>query len=149
MPVPLIVAGAALAVATVGTVASIGAQNKMARAEQNMVAVQRQQTDLQGLRQRMDAIRSGRDAFANIQQNAENQGVAMSSNAVGGESSVLTQMMSNVSFLDVQNKLTDTAEQYSGEAMRYQAQANMWSAVENFGFRAADLGFFSFGHGEW
>jgi hypothetical protein len=127
-------------VAAYGTIQSAKAQKKAARAAQDANAIQRQQAQLQGMRQRLDAIRTGRQALAQVQQTAENQGVSESSAAKGGQGSIITQMMSNVSFLDSYNNMTDLAEQSMAKAYKYQNKANMWGAIENFGFNLANAG---------
>jgi uncharacterized protein HemX len=127
-------------VAAVGTVESAHAQKKAANALQDQNAVLRQQTQLQGMRQRTDAIRAGRQALASAEQNAENQGVASSSSAQGGQSSIVSQMISNVSFLDEYNHMTDLAEQFGATAEKYKAKADMWGTITNFGFKVADMG---------
>jgi hypothetical protein len=141
---PLAIAVGALAVgvgvAGIGMIEGASAASKAAKAQQAQVALQRQQAQLQGMRQRMDAIRSGRQALAQVQQTAENQGVSESSAAKGGQASIVSQMMSNVSFLDSYNHMTDLAEGYADKAAKYQAKASMWGAVENFGFNLANLG---------
>lgn len=140
MPIGLIVAGVGLAVAGAGMVMSASAANKQANALKQQTAIQRQQTQLQGMRQRLDAVRTGRQALAQVQQTAENQGVSTSSAAQGGQASVVTQMMGNVSFLDGYNKMTDLAEGFAAKALKYQSQASMWGAVESFGFNLAKFG---------
>jgi hypothetical protein len=143
MPLAAIAVGAlavGTAVAGVGMLEQASAARSAARATQAQTAIMRQQTQLQGLRQRMDAIRTGRQALAQVQQTAENQGVSASSPAQGGQGSIVTQMMGNVSFLDAYNKMTDLAEGYADKAARYEAKANMWGAIESFGLHIADLG---------
>lgn len=141
---PVAIAVGALAVgvgvAAVGTIESAHAQKKAANALQDQNEVLRQQTQLQGMRQRTDAIRAGRQALAQAQQNAENQGVAQSSSAQGGQASILSQMISNVSFLDEYNHMTDLAEQYGATAEKYKAKADMWGTITNFGFNVANMG---------
>lgn len=141
---PVAIAVGALAVgvgvAAVGTLESASAQKKAANALQDQNAVLRQQTQLQGMRQRADAIRAGRQAQAQATQNAVNQGVDTSSSAAGGQASIMSQMMSNVSFLDSYNHMTDLAEQFGAKAEKYKAQADMWGTITNFGFKVADLG---------
>lgn len=140
---PVAIAVGALAVgvgvAAVGTIESAHAQKKAANALQDQNAVLRQQTQLQGMRQRTDAIRAGRTALAQAQQNAVNQGVDTSSSAQGGQSSIVSQMMSNVSFLDSYNHMTDLAEQFGAKAEKYKAQADMWGTITNFGFNVANM----------
>jgi hypothetical protein len=141
---PVAIAVGALAIGTavagVGMLEQASAAKKAAKAQQAQTALQRQQAQLQGMRQRMDAIRTGRQALAQVQQTAENQGVSASSPAQGGQGSIITQMMSNVSFLDSYNHMTDLAEGYADKAAKYQAKANMWGAIENFGFNLANVG---------
>lgn len=141
---PVAIAIGALAVgvgvAAVGTLESASAQRKAAGALQDQNQVLRQQTQLQGTRQRLDAIRTGRQALAQVQQTAENQGVSSSSAAQGGQNSVVSQMMTNVSFLDSYNHLTDLAQQFGARAEQYKAKADMWGSIENFGFKIADMG---------
>lgn len=127
-------------VAAVGALNSASANKKAAAAAQDANAIQRQQSQLQGMRQRMDAVRTGRQALANSQQTAENQGVSTSSAAQGGQSSIISQMMGNVSFLDGYNKMTDMAQEKMGIAQKYESQSKMWGAIENFGFSVANLG---------
>jgi hypothetical protein len=141
-PVAIAIGAVAIgtAVAGVGMLESAHANKKAAKAAQEQNNIQRQQAQLQGMRQRMDAIRTGRQALAQVQQSAENQGVATSSNAIGGEGSIVSQMMSNVSFLDSYNNMTDRAEIAAAKVQKYTSKEHMWSAVENFGFNVANLG---------
>lgn len=141
---PVAIAVGALAVgvgvAAVGTIESANAQKKQAQALQAQNDIFRQQQQLQGDRQRTDAIRTGREALAQAQQNSENQGVSTSSSAAGGQGSIVSQMMSNVSFLDSYNHMTDLAEQFGAQAEHYKAKADMWGTITNFGWKVADLG---------
>jgi F0F1-type ATP synthase membrane subunit b/b' len=141
---PLAIAVGALAIgvgiAGVGMLENASAAKKSAKALQAQTALQRQQAQLQGMRQRMDAVRTGRQALAQVRQSAENQGVSASSAAQGGQASIVSQMMGNVSFLDSYNHMTDLAEGFADKAAHYQAKANMWGAVENFGFTLAKAG---------
>lgn len=142
MPMAVAIGAVAVGVgvAGVGMMEQASATKKATKAQQDANAIQRQATQLQGMRQRMDAIRTGRQALASVQQTAENQGVSSSSAAQGGQASVISQMMSNVSFLDGYNNMTDLAEQKMATAQKYQSQANMWGAIENFGFKVANFG---------
>jgi hypothetical protein len=141
---PVAIAVGALAVGTavagVGMIEGASASKKAANATKAQTDVLRQQTQLQGMRQRMDAIRTGRIALAQVQQTAENQGVSSSSAAQGGQASIVTQMMGNVSFLDAYNHMTDLAQGFGEKAAMYKQKADMWGAIENFGFKVADFG---------
>ena len=131
------VAAVGVGVAGYGMIQQSKQAKAAAKAQKEANAIQRQQAQLQGMRQRLDAIRTGRQALAQVQQTAENQGVASSSAAEGGQGSIVSQMMSNVSFLDGYNHMTDLAQDAMGKAYYHQNKSDMWGAVSNFGFTLA------------
>lgn len=133
---PIIAAGAAVVgagAAVVGTINANKNAKKSIQEQQNALAFQRQQQSLQSMRQRLDAIRTARASHSNIQQAAENQGVATSSVAQGGQASVVSQMNANLSFLDQYGFLSDQASKALGRAMAYEGKSNMWSSVAGLG----------------
>jgi hypothetical protein len=136
--VPIIGAVAAVAgagAAVVGTINSASNQKKALKQQQAAMAFQRQQQQLQSLRQRVDVVRQSRAAYANVQQAAENQGVASSSVAAGGQSSIVSQMNSNLSFLDQYGFLSDQASKALGRAMAFENKASMWGSVAGLGLQ--------------
>lgn len=136
--IPVIGAVAAVAgagAAIVGTINARKAQKKALAAQQAAAAFERQKARLQEARQRMEAIRAGRAAYAGIQQSAENQGVAMSSAAAGGAGSVISQMGTNLSFLDQYGFLSDQASSSLQRAMKHESTASMWGSVAGLGMQ--------------
>lgn len=136
--VPIIAAGAAVVGAGAAVVGTINANRNARQAnqqQQQALQFQRQQQQLQSTRQRIDAIRSARDSYARVQQAAENQGVAASSVAAGGTGSIVSQLGSNLSFLDKYDFLSDQASRALGKAMEYEGRASMWGSIANFGFQ--------------
>lgn len=130
----------ATAIAAVGVgVAGVGAykanQNakKAAAAQREAAELDRKRMTLQNARERRDAIRASRLAFAQAQQNAENQGASASSASQGGLGSIQSQLSSNISFLDRFSTLSDMASQQLGRAQIYQQRASTAQAVSNLG----------------
>ena len=128
---------ALLAVAAVGTGASIYQGQKAAKQQKKAVAIQRQQADLQNARTQRDAIRASRLAYAQSQAAAENQGVAGSSSAQGGQGSIVSQLNDNLSFLDQYGLMTDQAQRHLGKAASLQSSASMWGDVAGLAFKVA------------
>lgn len=125
---------AAAAVVTVGsTVMSMKAQKKQAKLMRRAQKFERQKSELQSARQRTQAIREARSTLAGAQQSAENQGVATSSVAQGGQSSIQSQLNSNLSFLDTFNRLSDQAGKSLDRAAKAGANAGMWAGVAEIG----------------
>jgi hypothetical protein len=121
----------------VGFIFGNKAAKKSAKAAEEANKIERQKGELQAMRQRLDTVRTARAAYARIQQSAENQGVSTSSVAESGESSVVSQMGNNISFLDKMGVLTDQAEHYLAKARKYQQKASFWASVDNFIISAA------------
>lgn len=136
MPVLPIIAGIGAAAMVVGTVASISNQNKSLKLQQQANQFERQKSDLQFMQQRVQAIRASRQASAGVQQAAENQGVATSSVAQGGQASIQSQMNSNLSFLDQYHYFSDQAADAIGKAQVASSHASMWGQVAQLGAEA-------------
>jgi Flp pilus assembly protein TadB len=130
------VAAVAAGVFAVGTAVSINAQNKQTKALKSATRFERQKASLQSARQKMEAVREGRRAMAEVQQNAENQGASGSSIGEGGAGSVYSQTQSNLSFLDRYGYYSDQASKFGQKAANYGAQAGMWGQVAQVGAQA-------------
>ena len=85
--------------------------------------------NLQSARERRDAIKASRQAYAQSTQNAENQGASMTSSSIGGLGSIQSQLSSNLSFLDQFNTLTDQASVQIGIANKYTSRAQTAEAI--------------------
>lgn len=139
MPAAPIIAGVALATAAVGTVKTISAQNKMARAQKQQYAYERQIQQNRSVRERRDAIRAARMASATLVQNSENTGGSLTSAALGSMGSIQSQLNSNLSFLDTQTSLAQRAGDAGSTARAAQVNAGNWSAVTNLGMTVFNI----------
>lgn len=74
--------------------------------QQKAQSAQAAQMQLQAQRQRDDAIRSSRIAFANSVNNQTTQGNVVSSSAQGQQGQIVNQLGANLSFLDQYNDLS-------------------------------------------
>jgi hypothetical protein len=133
MPVVPIAAAAAAVAVVGGTIMSIKNQKKMFKQQKKAMQFERQKQELQSMRQKLEVIRASRTARARVQQAAENQGVATSSVAQGGQASITSQGLANLSFLDQYGFLSDQAGKSLEKAMHYQSQASMWSGIAEVG----------------
>lgn len=129
----VIIAGASLAVAAVGTASSISSQKKQAKFQKKANQAQRAQDNLRAARERKEAIRAARASRGMAQQAAVNQGAEGSSVSLGGLGSIDSQLGSNLSFLDQFNSLSDQASVSLGKANQHGANAQTASAVAGFG----------------
>jgi hypothetical protein len=122
----------------VGTVLSIKEQRKAGKEAKKANQFERQKASLQSARQKMEAVREGRRALAEVQQNAENQGVSGSSVGQGGAGSVYSQTNSNLSFLDRYGYYSDQATRFLQKAANSRNQAGMWQSVAAAGEKVLD-----------
>jgi hypothetical protein len=127
--IPIIAATAAV----VGTGYSIYAGQKAASQQKKAFAAQQQQANLQEARQRRDAIRASRLAYAQAQAAGETQNTSGSSSSEGGRSSIVSQLSDNLSFLDQYGVLTDQAQTALGKANSYAASSKMGAGIADLG----------------
>lgn len=119
----------ALAVAATATVGSMYYGNKAAKQQKKANEFQRKQANLQAARSRRDQVRQNRLALAGAQVSAEAGGVSRSSGAAGGQGSIQSQGLSNLTFIDNMNKLSDQASVALGKAITNGNYAQMFSGV--------------------
>ena len=124
-----------LGAAAAGTVYSGVQQGRAAKATQRSAALDRQRMNLQNARERREAVRQSRLASAQAEMAASNQGVQGSSSAQGGQASIVSQLSSNLSFLDRFNTLSDQASQQIGYANKFQQKAQTGQAISNLGWQ--------------
>lgn len=120
-----------LATAVAATAGSIYSSNQAAKQQKKANALQRKQSELSAQRARIDEIRKGRLAHAAAAVNAVGQGVDYSSGAAGGQGSIISQSLSNLSFLDQSNRISDQASEALGKAIKYGNYAQMFGGVAN------------------
>lgn len=139
MPVLPILAGVGAVATVVGTVQSARYAKKSVKAQQAANKFERQKQQLTTMRQRQEAVRTARQSYAQVQQAAENQGVAQSSVAAGGEGSIFSQMTGNLSFLDQYGFLSDQAGKSLEKSMGYQAKSSLWNTVAEVGSKVFSM----------
>jgi hypothetical protein len=123
----------------VGTVMGIKEQRKAGKEAKKANQFERQRANLQSARQKMEAVREGRRAMAEVQQNAENQGVSGSSVGQGGAGSVYSQTNSNLSFLDQYGYYSDQASKFLQQSANSKNKAGMWQSVAAAGEKVVDM----------
>lgn len=135
----LMTAIAATAVAVAGV--SVYNQNRYARsaarAQREANEFQQKQANLQQARAKRDAVRSARLSYGAAQNAAANQGVMASSSSEGGLSSITSQAVDNVSFLDQYGFLSDQAGRALGRASKQSANAGTWGAIGGLAMNVA------------
>ena len=119
--------------AVVGTINSAKAANRANAATQESMKYQRQMDNYKAARERVQAIRSARLAAGTSLQSAANQGAMNTSASIGSMGSIASQLNSNLSFLDTNNKLSDMASQKLGEAAQHRASAELWGSIAGAG----------------
>ena len=117
------------AVAVGSTVASISSTQHAAKQSNKAAEAQRKQQELAGARERSNAIRQARMAYASNAQGAEAAGVSTSSASLGGLGSVQSQLNSNISFLDKNQELADQGSIALGKMRSAEANASSFGAV--------------------
>lgn len=130
------VAGAGAAV--VGTAKSISAQKKAARAQGEQFKYQRAMDNNRAARERVQAVRAARLSYGQTSQAAVNQGAENSSASLGGLGSIASQLNSNLSFLDTNNRISDLATAAGARAAKAGAAAEVWGAVAGAGMKVFD-----------
>jgi ABC-type protease/lipase transport system fused ATPase/permease subunit len=133
MPIGTIAAVVGAGALVGGTVMQMSASKKAAKEAKKANKFERQKAELQSARQKMEAMRAGRLAMAEAQQNASNQGVGDSSSGRGGAASIFSQTSVNLSFLDQYGYYSDQASRHLQKSANAQASASMWGAVAQLG----------------
>lgn len=135
LPIILGVAGAVFGAASV--IQGV----KAARSSRNAQRIQRDADNLRAAQERRRTIRDGRIRQAAAEQNAWNQGVGTSSGASGGQGSIITQMNSNVSFIDDQQTAARISGQWLDKASSQTSASQMWGSFSNLAFMGAQSDF--------
>lgn len=116
-------------VALGSTAGSTYASVQAGAAQRDAMKAQRKQQALEAAKQKRDMIRQTRIAYATAQSNAENQGVAGSSSALGGAGSIRSQLSGNLSFLDRYDSLSNQITKANLNASSWMTTASMFDAA--------------------
>lgn len=130
---------ASLVIATGSTAASIQATQNAAKQSNRAAEAQRKQQELAAARERANAIRQARMAYAANAQGAETAGASMSSASMGGLGSIQSQLNSNISFLDKNQQLADQGSIALGKMRSAEANASSFGAVAGLAMQTASL----------
>lgn len=124
------------AVAIGSTAASISSTQQAAKQANKAAEAQRKQQELAAARERSNAIRQARMAYAANAQGAETAGASLSSASLGGLGSVQSQLNSNISFLDQNQQLADQGSIAFGKMRSAEANASSFGAVAGLAVQA-------------
>lgn len=138
------------AVATAGaTIASARQASKARKAAQEQYRYERQLATNRAAKERTTAIRAARLQAGALAQTAENSGAGDSSIALGALGSIQSQLNSNLSFLDTNQKLANLAGYQATKANIHSSRAQTWAGIADLGMTVFSMGggFNAFGGG--
>ena len=118
-----------IAAAITAAVGSTASTVMSGQAQRKSMKLQQRQQALESAKQKRDMIRQTRIAYATAQSNAENQGVAGSSSALGGAGSIRSQLSGNLSFLDRYDSLSNQITKANLNASSWMTTASMFDAA--------------------
>ena len=121
--------------AIVGTVGSLKNQAAQAKFSRQSARLNRDANNYQAARERREAIRQARIAYATQVNSAQNAGVSSSSGALGGQSSLISQTKDNVSFLDIIGRIRDASGVAESNANSAAAKAGAFGAIGSLGLQ--------------
>ena len=127
-------------VAAGATVKSMNEQKKAGRAQASATQTQIQMQKTKATRERRQSIRSNIAARARMRNQAELTGVAGSSGAEGGASSVSSQGGANLGFSSQMSGLGQQFTTFSGQAAQASSKAAMFGSLANLGMQGISVG---------
>lgn len=123
--------GLLTAIAAVATIGGLYYGNRATNQQARANEFQRKQASLSAARSRRDQVRQNRLALADAQVKAGGAGVDRSSGAYGGQGSIQSQGLSNLTYIDQMNKLSDQASSALGKAITLGGYAQMFQGVSS------------------
>jgi len=147
MPALPVLAAVGAVVAAGATVASAVQAGKARKDAKKQYQYERQLANNKSLQEKTNAIRAARLASGALAQTAANSGAAESSIALGALGSITSQLNSNLSFLDTNQRLENLAGFYASRANIHQSKSQTYAGVAQLGLTIFDAagGFNSFG----
>ena len=127
-------------IAAGATVKSMNEQKKAGRAQAAASNTQIQMQRTKATRERRQSIRANIAARARMRNQAELTGVAGSSGAQGGTSSVSSQGGSNLGFSSQMSGLGQQFTAFSGQAASLASKSQSQAAMASLGFQAYSFG---------
>ena len=123
-----------LGISAAGTVASIGAQNKAARAQSNAVKEQKKADRARYRREQRQAIRRAQIARASAIASASGAGADTGSGASGGIGSVSSQLGSGLGYASQMSALNSNIAGFQQQSIKYGAQSELFGSIAGGGF---------------
>ena len=147
MPAVPIIAAVGATVAAGATVVSAVNAGKARKEAKQQYKYERQLADNRAAKRRTEAIRAARLQSGALLQTAANSGAGESSIALGALGSIQSQLNSNLSFLDTNQKLENLAGYHASRQNIYQSKSQTWGAISQTGMQifSAAGGFNAFG----
>jgi hypothetical protein len=139
MPTGVIMAIGAVVTAT-ASVASMNQQKRAGKAQAAATQTQIQMQKTKATRERRQSIRANIAARSRMRNQAELTGVAGSSGAEGGASSVSTQGGANLGFSSQMSGLGQQFTTFSGQAAQASSKAAMFGSLANLGGQVMSFG---------
>ena len=127
-------------IAAGATVKSMNEQKKAGRAQAAASNTQIQMQKTKATRERRQSIRANIAARARMRNQAELTGVAGSSGAEGGRSSISTQGGANLGFSAQMSGLGQQFTAFSGQAAQATSRASMFGSLANLGMQGLSFG---------
>jgi len=142
----------AVAASVVGTALSYQESRKATAAQQDAAASQRQRmtieqnmANLKVEKQKQEQIRLARAERGQVLNIGANTGTTQSSGVQGGTSSIMSQLGSNLSYMDAQQANAQKASIFSQRANAFQSQAAQHSANSQMWGQVASSAYGTFG----
>lgn len=129
----------AVAVAAVGTTASVVQSTKAAKAQRKANDVNKKIQDRQALRERMQALREAQILRAQGQQLAANTGTVDSSGFAGQQAGITAQTNSNIAFSNQVTTGNAVIGAYTNKAAGAATQAANWGALAQLSLASTAL----------
>lgn len=133
MPAIPVIAAVGAVVAAGATVASAVQAGKARKDAKKQYQFERQLATNRSVKERTNAIRAARLQQGALLQTAANTGAGESSVALGALGSIQSQLNSNLSFLDTNQKLANLAGYYASQANIHSSKAQTWAGVADLG----------------
>lgn len=140
MPAVPIIAAVGATVAAGATVASAVQAGKARKAQKEQYKYERQLQTNRAAKERVNAVRAARLSQGALMQTASNSGAGESSVALGALGSIQSQLNSNLSFLDTNQKLSNQAGFYASKANIASSKAATWQGVAGLGMQIFSMG---------
>jgi hypothetical protein len=116
-------------VAGVGVASNIYYARKQGKLQQRQIVEQRKAADLESIRNRAESVRRARAARASIVNSGGAGGTGESSGALGGQTSVGSQLSSNLGYINQSTAIQNNLFNISAKSAKMQTQQSIFNSV--------------------